>query len=236
MSDQLSAHAKWAGLSDGLYLAKGRCPSTIARHLDDCLGQPEQVLDAGCGTGAVLASWPRDIERCGFDHDPGLVQYAAQRTEPKLRFEIGTFNQPPAGSFQSVLALFAALQYVLDDEARQRAVLALQSRVAHGGALAIELGPDPDTMHPPTATWTRWRAADGQWWLRRAMASTEDQTLVIDFEFHRGGPASPVVHRDTHRIQPVTRRWWIALFPEPSWAVRFDHIPGGGPLLIATRT
>ena len=56
MSKQLSAHAAWAELSDGLYLAKGRCPATIAKHLDQCLGKPAQVLDAGCGTGAVLAT------------------------------------------------------------------------------------------------------------------------------------------------------------------------------------
>ena len=73
MSKQLSAHATWAELSDGLYLAKGRCPSTIARHLDQCLGEPAQILDAGCGTGSVLAAWPREIERTGFDHDSGLI-------------------------------------------------------------------------------------------------------------------------------------------------------------------
>jgi hypothetical protein len=133
------------------------------------------------------------------------------------------------------LALFAALQYVLDDEARRQAVLALQSRVRQGGTLAIELGPDPDTMHPPVAVWTRWRAPNGQWWMRRAMATPNGQALTIEFEFHRGGPASPVVHRDTHLVRPVRRDWWMAQFPSPSWTVRFDHIPGGGPLLIASR-
>ena len=235
MSKQLSAHAAWAELSDGLYLAKGRCPATIAKHLDQCLGKPAQVLDAGCGTGAVLAAWPREIDRTGFDRDSGLVEHAAQRTQPGLRFVVGSFAEPPAGSFQSVLALFAALQYVLDDEARRQAVLALQSRVTRGGTMAIELGPDPDTMHPPVAIWTRWRAAEGQWWMRRAMATLKDQTLAIKFEFHRGGPASPVVHCDTHLIRPVRRDWWIAQFPSPLWTVRFDHIPGGGPLLIASR-
>ena len=161
MSKQLSAHANWAELSDGLYLAKGRCPSTIARHLDQCLGEPARVLDAGCGTGAVLRAWPRKIERTGFDHDSGLVEHASQQSEPGLQFVVGTFAEPPTGSFQSVLALFAALQYVLDDEARQQAIMALQSRVTPGGAMAIELGPDPDTMHPPVAIWTRWRASDG---------------------------------------------------------------------------
>lgn len=235
MSKQLSAHATWAELSDGLYLAKGRCPTTIAKHLDQCLGEPARVLDAGCGTGAVLAAWPREIERTGFDHDSGLVEHAALRSQPGLRFVVGTFAKPPAGSFQSVLALFAALQYVLDDDERQQAVMALQSRVTQGGTLAIELGPDPDTMHPPVAIWTRWRASDGQWWMRRAMATPREQTLAIEFEFRRGGPASPVVHRDTHRVRPVRRDWWMALFPSPCWTVRFDRIPGGGPLLIASR-
>ena len=235
MSKQLSAHANWAELSDGLYLAKGRCPTTIAKYLDLCLGKPARVLDAGCGTGAVLRAWPRKIERTGFDHDSGLVEHASQQSEPGLQFVVGTFAEPPTGSFQSVLALFAALQYVLDDEARQQAIMALQSRVTPGGAMAIELGPDPDTMHPPVAIWTRWRASDGQWWMRRAMAKPREQSLAIEFEFHRGGPASPVVHRDTHLVRPVRRDWWMALFPSPSWTVRFDHIPGGGPLLIASR-
>ena len=235
MSKQLSAHANWAELSDGLYLAKGRCPTTIAKYLDLCLGKPARVLDAGCGTGAVLRAWPRKIERTGFDHDSGLVEHASQQSEPGLQFVVGTFAEPPTGSFQSVLALFAALQYVLDDEARQQAIMALQSRVTPGGAMAIELGPDPDTMHPPVAIWTRWRASDGQWWMRRAMAKPREQSLAIEFEFHRGGPASPVVHRDTHLVRPVRRDWWMALFPSPSWTVRFDQIPGGGPLLIASR-
>ena len=235
MSEPLSAHATWAELSEGLYLAKGRCPSAIANHLDHCLGEPAQILDAGCGTGAVLAAWPREIERTGFDHDSGLVAFAAQRSQPGLQFVVGTFNEPPAGTFQSVLALFAALQYVLDDKVREQAVLALQSRVTQGGTLAIELGPDPDTMHPPVAVWTRWRAPNGQWWMRRAMATPNEQALAIEFEFHRGGPASPVVHRDTHLVRPVRRDWWMDLFPSSSWTVRFDHIPGGGPLLIASR-
>ncbi len=235
MSKQLSAHANWAELSDGLYLAKGRCPTTIAKYLDLCLGKPARVLDAGCGTGAVLRAWPRKIERTGFDHDSGLVEHASQQSEPGLQFVVGTFAEPPTGSFQSVLALFAALQYVLDDEARQQAIMALQSRVTPGGAMAIELGPDPDTMHPPVAIWTRWRASDGQWWMRRAMAKPREQSLAIEFEFHRGGPASPVVHRDTHLVRPVRRDWWMVQFPSPSWTVRFDQIPGGGPLLIASR-
>ena len=235
MSKQLSAHANWAELSDGLYLAKGRCPTTIAKYLDLCLGKPARVLDAGCGTGAVLRAWPRKIERTGFDHDSGLVEHASQQSEPGLQLVVGTFAEPPAGSFQSVLALFAALQYVLDDEARQQAIMALQSRVTPGGAMAIELGPDPDTMHPPVAIWTRWRASDGQWWMRRAMAKPREQSLAIEFEFHRGGPASPVVHRDTHLVRPVRRDWWMVQFPSPSWTVRFDQIPGGGPLLIASR-
>ena len=195
MNKQLSAPAAWAGLSDGLYLAKGRCPATIAKHLDQCLGKPAQVLEAGCGTGAILAAWPREIDRKGFDRDPELVEHAAQRTQPGLRFVFGTFDEPPAGSFRAVLSLFGALQYVLDDEARQQAVLALKSRVTRGGTMAIELGPDPDTMHPPVAIWTRWRTAGGQCWMRRSMGTLKDHILAIEFKFHRGGPASPVVDR-----------------------------------------
>ena len=102
-------------------------------------------------------------------------------------------------------------------------------------AVITELGPDPDTLRPPKAVWTRWRGSDGQWWMRRAMATKIEGTLSIQFAFHRGGPASPVLLQDTHLIQPVPRDWWLAQFSEASWTVDFDQIPGGGPLLIATR-
>ena len=235
MGNDLSAHAQWANHAEALYAAKGRDPVAIAGHLDQRLGQPSNVLDAGCGTGGVLAHWPRDIDRVGFDHDPGVVQVAAKRETARLRFEVADFTTPPEGTFHSVLALFAAFQYVLDDEQRRLSLVATQSRVAPGGTFAVELGPDPDTLRPPKAVWTRWRGSDGQWWMRRAMATKIEGTLSIQFAFHRGGPASPVLLQDTHLIQPVPRDWWLAQFSEASWTVDFDQIPGGGPLLIATR-
>ena len=84
--------ATWAELSDGLYLAKGRCPSTIARHLDQCLGEPTQILMPGAA-GSVLAT-------SAALNGPGLTMirvgpYAA--VEPAgLRFVVGTFaSRPP---------------------------------------------------------------------------------------------------------------------------------------------
>jgi SAM-dependent methyltransferase len=75
--------------------------ATLTRRL----GPGARVLDAGCGTGRVLAAMPADWERVGLDANPGALALARER--PGIEWVEGSVEQLPFAddSFDAIVSL-----------------------------------------------------------------------------------------------------------------------------------
>ena len=80
-----------------------------------------QVLDAGCGTGALsIGAACRGAEVTGVDVAGGLVEVARQRTPSfighgRIRWVAGDMLDPDLGSFAHIVAMDSLIHYTPDD-------------------------------------------------------------------------------------------------------------------------
>jgi SAM-dependent methyltransferase len=109
-------------------------------------GEPQHVLDVGCGDGRFaqfLSERSAGLSYLGIDNSPALLDYARQRRlAPSYRFEQLDFVGSPIGDrlgqqrFQ-LIALFGVLHHVPGSSERSALVRALADRLAPDGLLVF---------------------------------------------------------------------------------------------------
>ena len=77
----------------------------VVEALRERLARGARVLDAGCGTGRVLAEMPADWERVGLDSNPGVLALA--RAQEGIEWVEGSIDALPFAdaSFDAVVSL-----------------------------------------------------------------------------------------------------------------------------------
>jgi SAM-dependent methyltransferase len=83
----------------------------------------DQMLDVGCGTGAVVAFLPRDVTYLGIDLSPDYVASAQRQHGERARFQVGDVNSlafEPDETFDLVTAV-GLLHHLDDGEVRRLA-------------------------------------------------------------------------------------------------------------------
>ncbi|MFE0424089.1 class I SAM-dependent methyltransferase [Streptomyces sp. NPDC058953] len=111
---------------------------------EELLGQPEKVLELGCGTGDALAHLTRKgIEGVGVDLSPRQIEYATERWghQPGTRFvradALGFLTGGDAGRFDAVYSVWGALWFA---DPREWAP-AVCARLAERGVLVFSCAP-----------------------------------------------------------------------------------------------
>jgi trans-aconitate 2-methyltransferase len=121
--------------------------------------EAHSVIDLGCGPGnstEVLAARFPGAALQGLDSSPDMIA-AARRRLPQVQFAVaGIEDWQDAGPFDVMLAN-AVMQWVPD---HGHVFPALVSRLARGGALAIQM---PDNLDVPAHRLMRETAAAGPW-------------------------------------------------------------------------
>jgi SAM-dependent methyltransferase len=115
-------------------------------------GKPVKILDAGCGTGAMLdlfAKWP-DVEATGADLSPEALRFSSERGHERLVSADLTDMPFPPGSFDVVTAL-DVLEHVPDDKT---AAAEIARVLRPGGVLVATVpaymllwGPHDEALH-----------------------------------------------------------------------------------------
>ena len=212
--------------SSGAHLA-----GPIADHLVSLAGlRPgDQVLDAGCGPGAVTVRSAPAVspggQVIGVDLAAGMLRRtaaeAAGRGLHNVTVRRGDASRPPfaPGSFDAVLA--SLVLYLLPDPGgalrRWREVL------KPGGTLAFSWGIHPDPRWSPVfGTVDAYaKGADGFEACIGRLGSPGDMTTLLDAHGYTG------IHTSTHTVRvryTGPRQWWQA-----SWAeaprLAWQHIP-----------
>jgi SAM-dependent methyltransferase len=98
----------------------------------------DNVLDIGCGTGALRTLMPRKLTYLGVEIDPSYVELARSRLDDDdevVRADIGAFELPPGRRFD--LAVAYGVFHHLDAATAQRAVDVAAQALAERGRFVI---------------------------------------------------------------------------------------------------
>ncbi|MEM6477000.1 MAG: magnesium protoporphyrin IX methyltransferase [Pseudomonadota bacterium] len=116
----LTSDAKVSGIRATVRAGRDEMRATLLSWLPADLRRT-QVLDAGCGTGALaLAAACRGAEVTGVDVAGGLVEVARERTPSftghgRVRWEAGDMLDPEFGTFAHVVAMDSLIHYSPED-------------------------------------------------------------------------------------------------------------------------
>ncbi len=189
----------------------------------------DQVLDAGCGAGAVTIRSARVVspggQVIGVDLADGMLRRtaaeAAGRGLANVTVRRGNASRPPfaPGSFDAVLA--SPVQCLLPDPGatlrRWREIL------RPGGTVAFSWGIRPDPRWSPVfgAVDAYATGADGFGAYAGRLGSPEEMTAMLDAHGYTG------IRTSTHTV-PVRytgpRQWWQASWAEAP-GLAWQHIP-----------
>jgi len=121
----------WAKRYEGLWAQRySLAPTRAAVHarLSEVTPPGGDVLDAGCGTGQLLAELAEarpDLLLRGFDPSGAMIAQAlARNTAPNIRYRVGTLDDEGGGPFDAVV-MTHSFPYVRDQRAAARALHAL---------------------------------------------------------------------------------------------------------------
>ncbi|MDJ0643641.1 MAG: magnesium protoporphyrin IX methyltransferase [Erythrobacter sp.] len=116
----LTSDAKVSGIRATVRAGRDEMRKTLLGWLPSDLRRT-QVLDAGCGTGALsIGAACRGAEVAGVDVAGGLVEVARQRTPSfighgRIRWIAGDMLDPDLGTFAHIVAMDSLIHYTPDD-------------------------------------------------------------------------------------------------------------------------
>lgn len=103
--------------------------------------QGHRLLDVGCGTGkSFLPLLPRGWEVTGCDISPSMVKLAREKAGDSVRLEVADMRDLPRfGEFDLVWALDDAINYLLDAEELEQALVGMRKNLATTGLLLFDV-------------------------------------------------------------------------------------------------
>lgn len=116
----LTSDTKVSGIRATVRAGRDEMRKTLLSWLPDDLRRT-QVLDAGCGTGALsIGAACRGAEVTGVDVAGGLVDVARQRTPSfighgRIRWVSGDMLDPDLGTFAHIVAMDSLIHYTPED-------------------------------------------------------------------------------------------------------------------------
>ncbi|MER7394520.1 class I SAM-dependent methyltransferase [Streptomyces sp. NPDC000151] len=126
------------------------------RFYDGLVMAADDVLDVGCGTGAMLRLAREQGHRgrlVGLDPDRGALERARRRRD--VEWVEGTAaDAPGGGGFGLVTMTGHAFQYLVTDEEVRASLAAIHGALGPGGRFAFE------TRHPQARAWEGWDPTD----------------------------------------------------------------------------
>jgi SAM-dependent methyltransferase len=114
------------------------CRAMFHRHLG---GDPDSILDVGCGTGrdlATLSDWCR-AECHGIDGQPQMIDYA-RRIRPHVTWSIADMRLARLGrTFAAIISLGGVVTYPLADDELDATLETFAVHAREGSLLVLDL-------------------------------------------------------------------------------------------------
>lgn len=148
-----ASFSRAAGQYDSVAHLQRDVGSTLLARLDQWQGQPETILDLGCGTGyfhAALSDRYPSARYIGLDIAQGMIDYARQRCADDCQWLVADAESIPIAS-DSVDLIFSSLAVQWCQ--RPAHLFAELSRVLRPGGLCVFTSLGPDTLCELRAAW-----------------------------------------------------------------------------------
>jgi len=165
-----------------------------------------KLLDVGCGSGkAFTPMLRRGWEVQGCDVSPAMLEQAQERAEGKVRLEVADMRALPVfGEFDLVWALNDPVNYLLDEDELEQALVGMRRNLGPGGLLMF----DANTVKAYHGFFTEDVSFERDGWRLtwRGLSSSDDPPGTIreaSFEAEplsgtEGAAIAPVLHRERH--------------------------------------
>jgi SAM-dependent methyltransferase len=104
------------------------------------------LLEAGCGTGAVLESLQSEFAVCGFDLSDDMLRIAREKL-PGVDLRLGDMiDFDWGGRFDAVICMFSSIGYMTDYESLVAAYSRFAAHLVPGGVVVVEGWFDPEAF------------------------------------------------------------------------------------------
>ena len=193
----------------------------LARH-----PHAKTLLEAACGTGAVLAPLRETFDVGGFDISADMLAVAAAKLPgvDLRRADLVDFDW--GHKFDTVICVFSAIGYLTEPALIERAYHRLASHLKPDGVLVVEPWFGPDQWLEGRLG-TNFVQGEDITVMRMSSSWLEDEGRVSVMDMHhlvgRRGAASHFVER--HRMSLVTPAEHLAAFAKAG--LEMDHDPEG---------
>lgn len=203
MADQLFADAYLASIYDIWH------PRSVRDDYDFYLPRimaADAVLDAGCGTGTLLAdarALGHQGRLCGIDPAAGMIERARRFRD--VEWVLGELASAPwRGAFDLAVMTGHAFQALVSDEEILASLRAMRRALKPGGRFAF------DTRNPAVRAWESWRPENAAciagpsghdvWITTEVVAPFDGRTISFAHTFEGEHPSLPQVSRSTLRF------------------------------------
>lgn len=203
-------------------------PATAARLAEliwDHNPNARSVLEAACGTGAVIAEMP-EFDVAGYDLSPEMIA-AARAKLPNVELRVGDMVDMDWGSrFDAVICMFSSIGYLTNLADIELAYRGFAALLAPGGVLIVEPWFRPEQWLPGHVGSNR-SSKDEVTVMRMNSSWLEEDGRISVMDMHHlvGRPGNVEHFVERHRMSLVTPEEHLAAFAAAGLAM--DHDPQG---------
>lgn len=181
------------------------------------------VLEAACGTGAVLDPLQAEFAVSGFDLSNDMLRVARAKLPGVELRRADMVDFDWGATFDAVICMFSSIGYLTSLESIEQAYRRFAAHLAADGVLIVEPWLRPDVFadgHVGTVV----AGADGVTVLRMNTSWREDDGRVSVMDMHHlvGRPGSVEHFVEQHRLSLVTPEEHLALFDASGLAMDYD--------------
>jgi len=214
---------------DVIYAEVVDYPATAARltelirsHKSDAT----TLLEAACGTGAVVDALRGDFEVSGFDLSAEMLAIARHKLPGVELRQADMVNFDWGGQFDAVICMFSSIGYLTTLQAVEQAYRRFAAHVVPDGVVVVEPWFTPDVWIDGHVG-TNLVAGDGVTVMRMNSSWLEDEGRVSAMDMHHlvGRPGSVEHFVERHRLSLVTVDEHLAAFAAAGLAM--EHDPDG---------
>ncbi|MBO0608991.1 class I SAM-dependent methyltransferase [Myceligenerans salitolerans] len=193
------------GLHDHLQGAAARDADVVGHAMDTWAPHAASLLDAGCGTGTLVAALSDRLTCLGIDVQPQLIAHA-RHAHPNCDFEVGELCTLDLGRTFDVITCLGNVLAYLHEPDELHAATAAMSRHAHPGTILVisTLVTPPPEAPASTALVATPRGPAEVTVQNRWDVDTQIATMTRLWTFADQQTETDIVHRRVHDLDALT--------------------------------
>ncbi|MBE1876617.1 class I SAM-dependent methyltransferase [Myceligenerans pegani] len=193
------------GMHDYLQGAATRDTDVVHHAVDTWASHAESLLDAGCGTGALVAALSDRLAGLGIDLQPQLIAHA-RHEHPGCDFEVGELCTLDLGRrFDVITCLGNVLAYLHEPEELDAATATMSRHARPGTIVVINTLITPPPAGPASTSCVATARGPVQVTVQNHWDDdAQVATMTRRWTFSGGRTETDLVHRRVHDLNALT--------------------------------